>query len=260
MYNFFIDTFMEREVHMRYIFIIATFLLAFSPSAYSDETLNIEAFTAKLPPFTINPKDNKPGFLHELVVEMAKRSNVNMKINYLPWKRAQKKGQETPNSIVFGMTRTSKREPLYNWLVNLVEPDYVFVSTKAPVNNYDEARKLKAISVLAGTPRERLLKKEKFGNTQSVNKVELNAKKLKAGRVDTWFTLSHRAAYIWLQQGFSADKLIIGKSLKKTETWLGGNKVLPKGLKERFEKSLASIKADGTYEKLFKKYFGNVKL
>ncbi len=229
-------------------------------SSHAEETIELEAFTAKLPPFTIDPKAEKPGFLHEVVSEMAKRANVKLKISYMPWKRAQKKGQETPNSLVFGMTRTAKREPKYSWLVNLVEPDYVFVSTKKPVNSYEEAKSLGDISVLAGTPRERKLKAEKFSNFKSVNKVELNAKKVEAGRSDAWFTLSHRAAYIWLKEGFAADKLIVGKSVKKTQTWIGGNKQLPEGVKARFEKSLASMKADGTYQKFYKKYFGDVKL
>ena len=245
---------------MRRLFVGLIFLFSGVTLSVAEETLEITAFTAKLPPFTIQADGDKPGFLHEVVVEMAKRANVKLNLKYLPWKRAQKMGQQTPNSVVFGMTRTSKREPKYNWLVNLVEPDYVFVSTKKPVNSYDEAKALKNISVLAGTPRERRLKAEKFDNFETVNKVGLNAKKVHGGRSDAWFTLSHRAAYVWLQEGFAADKLIVGKSVKKTETWLGGNKELPKGLKERFEKSLASMKSDGTYQKFYKKYFGNVKL
>ena len=240
--------------------VLFTFV-GFTSSVISEEVpQKIKAFTASLPPFSMDPKSKFPGFSYEIVSEMAKRSNIDLEVVYLPWKRAQETAKKTPNSLVFGMSRTKKREPHYSWVVELITSNYAFMTTKEHINSYQDARALKDISAMFGTPRERILMSKKFTNYSKIYDVRKAATRLRRGRTDAWFTLTHRAAYIWREQGYPENDLIIGKSLKVTHNWLGGNKQLPKGLVENFQKSLVSMKKDGTYNKIYRKYFGNFKL
>ena len=235
------------------------FLFGLTQQAFSEEKIKLKAYTAKLPPFTINPSAKKPGFLHELVTEIAKRANVDLTIDYLPWKRSQEIVANTPNTIIFGLGRSKKREAKYSWLAKVLEYNYVFVTTKSPVNSYEEAKKLKNIIVLLGTPREQILRTKNFTNFRAVSKVVSGARSIHMGKADAWMTLDYRAAYFWHKEGFPGESLVIGKPLKTSQNWIAGNKVLPDGLKERFKQSLASIKADGFFQTLHRKYFGDLK-
>ncbi len=181
---------------------------------------------------------------------------MNITIEYMPWKRAQSVAQDTPNTLVFGLTRTEAREPNYSWITKLVDSSDVFVTTGDPVNTYEEAESLTKIAVLDGTPRKRALDSREFGNQQVVPKVELGARMLKAGRVDGWYTVDHRAAYVWKSEGNALSELTFGDAVKTSEIWLAGNKDMDAEAVEKIKAAMEEIRADGAYEAIFNKYVG----
>lgn len=215
--------------------------------------------TSNLSPFTIDGKGEKPGFLHEVVAEMSTRSKVNLQIKYVPWKRAQVVAKGTPNTLIFGITRTKKREPNYSWLVNLLNTEKVFISSSKPINSFAEAKQTKHIAVRAATPYERQLKAEGFNNLISVQREKQNADLLKKGRAEAWMTLSHRAAYVWQSAGYDIKELKVGQALSKSQLFLAGHPSLAgnTALKDKLQKAYNSIVADGTFNKLHMKYFGS---
>ena len=190
---------------------------------------------------------------------MKKRSGLALNIKYYPWKRAQAVAKSTPNTLIFGITRTKKREPDYAWLVNLLNTEKVFVSNKKVYNSFDEARDAKRISVRKATPYERLLKAQDFKNLFGVQTETQNAALLHHGRAEAWMTLSHRAAYVWKEAGYDVKQLKIGKPLGKSQLFLAGNLSLAKNseLKGRLQKAYDSVVADGTFNELHQKYFGS---
>ncbi len=245
---------------MRFLLIFTFLFYGFTTPSYSEEVIRLKAYTAHLPPFSMDPKSKNPGFSFEIVKEMSQRANIELDIIYLPWKRSQLTAMKTPNSLVFGMSRTSRREPNYAWVVKLIDSNYAFMSTKKKINTYGEAKKLKDISAMLETPREKILKAKKFENLTTIKDIEKVVTRLHRGRTDAWFTLTHRAAYMWRKNGYPESELIIGKSLKVTHNWLGANKSISKSIIERFNKAMASMKSDGTYNKIYEKYFGKFSL
>ena len=212
------------------------------------------AYTASLPPFTISMK--QMGIGHELVTELSKRTGHTFNIKYKPWKVAQSSAQKDPNGLIFSISRTSSREPLYNWLVELTQAGTTFVTLGKPINSLDEARTLSKIAVLGGTPREKQLKKEGFTNFESKPYTSVTARFLNSKKVDAWYTLDARAKYVFKSMKFDTNKLVLGKAIKTTKLWLAGNKSIDMSIKKDLEKAMAEIKSDGTYDKILKKYLG----
>ena len=212
----------------------------------------LRALTASLPPFTISAQER--GITHDLVDEISKRSGVDIEIEYLPWKRAQSEAQKKPNTMIFAIGRTEKREPSYRWITNLTEAGTVFVSMDRPIDSYDEARSLSLISVLANTPRDRLLKAKNFTNYRTVQESKLAVRILDGGRADAWLTLDARAKYLFKREGKDPSKLVLGKPLSVLGLWLASNPSFDDAVAEKLKAAMDSIRADGTYDKILARY------
>ncbi len=218
----------------------------------------LQAVTANLPPFSMNKTYKDTGFLCEVVREMTKRAKIDVTIKYWPWKRSQYIAQKKKNTLIFGITRTERREPHYAWLVNLLDTEKVFVSTSKKVDSLQDARKLRQITVRFATPFEHQLKGSGFKNYVITHSEEDNVKNLRAGKVDAWMTLSHRAAYMWKVMGHDPKSLKIGKPVSKSSLYLAGHLSLKNNteLKSKLQLAYNSMIKDGTFNKLHEKYFG----
>lgn len=231
--------------------------VCFLPTKMVDaEELN--AVTANLPPFSMNSAYHDAGFLSEVVKEMTNRAKIDVTIKFWPWKRSQYLAQNKKNTLIFGITRTKKREPHYTWLVNLLDTEKVFVSTSQEVNSLEEAKNLKQITVRFATPYEHQLKSSGLKNYIITHSEEDNVKHLRTGKVDAWMTLSHRASYMWKVMGFDAASLKIGKPLSKSSLYLAGHVSLKNNteLKNKLQIAYDSMIKDGFFNQLHEKYFG----
>ncbi len=219
------------------------------------EKIKVTAYTSVLPPFTNGKDSQEPGFLHELVSEIAQRANVDLQIKYMPWKRAQEFVKKSSNSIIFGLAKTKTREPNYSWIVETLTYHYVFASTKRKINSYNQAIQAEQVLVLIGTPREKILKEKKFSNLRTIGRIKNAVNSINLGRSDAWFTLDLRAVYAWNKAGHNLDRLMIGKPLRNSKNWIAANKYFPEILKERLRNSFKELKENGFYDMLYKKYF-----
>lgn len=216
------------------------------------------AVTANLPPFSMNQKYEHSGFLCEVVTEMMKRAQIDIKIKYWPWKRSQYIAQNKKDTLIFGVTRTRKREDKYAWLVKLLDTERVFVSTTNKIDDMNTARQVRNITVRFATPFDAELKRGGFRNYVIAHSEEENASRLYHGKVNAWMTLSHRAAYMWKVMGYDRQQLKIGKSLMKSSLYLAGHLSLRDNikLKEKLQSAYDSMREDGSFDRLHMKYFG----
>ncbi|MQQ07606.1 transporter substrate-binding domain-containing protein [Epibacterium sp. SM1979] len=212
------------------------------------------AYTASLPPYTIAADADMPGISHELLTEMANRAGVEIDIQYLPWKRAQATVQKTPNSLLFTASRSAAREDIYGWVVEMVSPREAFVTTSAPVNSLEEGAALSRIAILAGTPRERRLNEAGFTNLQASKDTQTAARLLEGGRVEAWYTLDQRAAFVFKSEGFDPSQLTFGEPTRVNSNWLASNKEFPADVSAALAAALDEMRADGTYDAILAKY------
>ena len=100
---------------------------------------------------------------------------------------------------------------------------------------------------------------EKIPNAQ-VKSVDSNSQlfnELKAGTADA-IVLDNAVALYYLKQGADADTKIIGEPVDP-EPFVWAFRKDDKQLKEQADKALADLKADGTYDKIYEKWFGPAK-
>lgn len=208
-----------------------------------------------LSPFSRGADKALPGVNHELVAAMAARSGVDLEIEYVPWKRAQAIAKDEPNTLVFGLARNATREPHYAWLVQLRKTEGGFFTTGTRIDTYAEAEGLASIGSRSIYARELL--GMGWTNVDESESDVANLRQLQAGRVDAVFGLIERGIFEWKELGFDPATLVIGEPLMFADQWLAGHKDFPADVGEKLKAALVELQADGTYDALNRKYFGD---
>ncbi|GFE64945.1 substrate-binding periplasmic protein [Litoreibacter roseus] len=211
--------------------------------------------SADVAPMSRGHDQDLPGFNHELVSLMVERAGLSLQIDYYPWKRAQKIALGNESVLIFGLTRTEKREDQYEWIAPLIEAQRVFVTTGPLINSVEDARNLDNIGA-QGVYLD-ALQAAGFENVEEATAAR-NLRKLQAGRVSAVYTLAERAAFEWAQFGYSPDTLRIGTPIAKIDLWLCATKGYSKETQARLAAALAEIRVSGEYDALHSKYFGGL--
>ncbi len=205
------------------------------------------------PIYTTNSQENS-GFLIEVVMEMTKVMGLKPKVQFLPWKRAQLMTIATPNAVIFPLTRTPSREPNYRWICKVFDVPVMFINKqgKALIDSPKQARQIRGIGVILGTPQEEQLKA--FG----VPYVTFSGKQLfpalADNRVAAIFTAQPEAVLGWRKAGYS-DRLQFGKTLQVLPLWIATNKDSDKVRDDEWIRALNTIKESGFFNRMLKKYF-----
>ena len=79
---------------------------------------------------------------------------------------------------------------------------------------------------------------------------------LESGRVDAWLTHDLRAVYIWKALGFAPQSLVLGKPMRTEQVFLAAHKDISPVLKDKLNAAMDTMKQDGGYRRLSRKYFG----
>jgi len=141
---------------------------------------------------------SSPGFLLEIVLEMSRIMEIEPQVEFLPWKRAQIMAISTPNSIIFPLTRTESREPNYRWISKVLDVPVMFITKQGQplINTIEQAKLLKKIAVIFGTPQEKQLKKWGLFNYAIMPGARLY-KVLMEGGVDAIYGARPEAVISW---------------------------------------------------------------
>lgn len=209
------------------------------------------------PPY-VNEKGTEAGFCVDLINEMAKRAGVEIKLEFMPWSRAQDYVAETPNTMLPCVSRSKDREDSYAWLAPMNEVSTLFMTVNKPVNSFDEAKAL-TVSVRGDTQQEKHLKEAGLTKLDLQEDLEISAKMLDAGRVDAWYTHDLRAFNVWKSLGLDVSKLVAGSKIKTEKQFLAGHKDIPAEVSTKLSEAMDAMVKDGTYGQIFAKYFGSAK-
>jgi len=223
--------------------------------AFAEEEL--KQVCSNFPPFTIAEDSDSPGFSYEIVREIHRYSGIHFNPDFLPWGRAQKYAQQRDNYLIFSIARTKKREPKYLWICNLISIDFGFVMAPeiAIVDSLDDAKKLKNIGVANHTPQLRMLKELGFTNITPVTDEKQNALMLMSRRIDAWYGPIPRSLYI-LKHIKLKEAPQISKPFETVDSYLAGSLNLSSDIVIKLKKAYDRVKSDGTYDRIYKKYFG----
>lgn len=206
-------------------------------------------------PIYTSADEQSPGFLLELTIEMSRVMAIKPEIQFLPWKRAQRKTINTSNAVIFPLTRTASRENNYRWVCKIFEVPVMFINKQGGpvINSIEDAKKIRGIGVILGTPQEEYLKQQGVGYV-AVSGADLYSG-LAEGKYNFIYTAKPEAMLGWKKGGYLVS-LQFGKPQQTLPLWIATNKESNLINDEQWIDALEKTKASGVFDALESKYFG----
>ena len=174
-------------------------LCALNPPAHGDKRWTI--MTEHLPPYNFKEHGVVKGISADIILLIMQCLGYEIQradIRLLPWARAYKLLQTTPNSMMFSMVRTEERETLFKWVGQLIRFNLGLVALKKrsiTIRSLEDVNQYRIGAVRDGAPEQILLTMQvKRENIDSVTSAEMNIRKLYSGRIDL-FAYSIEPAY-----------------------------------------------------------------
>ena len=222
---------------------------------------DLAAYTEQLPPLNYQDGAQLTGFATDLLRMVAHDADLSLSIELQPWARAYRTVLDTPDTVIFSMTRTPEREPLFLW-VGPISPRHIKLyrlSARRDINIQDEAdlmhythgamfesaaaKKLAGLGLQPGQGLD-------LGATD-----EITLKKLLLGRTDTVAMLDWAMAWQMKQQRLKPQQvrpawLLDGGS----QYWFALNRHTQPYKVKRLQAALNQISADGRLQALRQKY------
>ncbi len=225
------------------------------------ETLRI--LTEEFPPYNYTENGRITGFSTEVVQAVLKEIKLQGEFQSMPWARAYETAQNAEGVLIYSIGRNPLREKLFKWVGVIAPTQYYLYSLpqrKLTLQQLDQAKAFQIGTVNEDVGEQFLIAKGfiKGQNLQSSVKYELNYEKLKLGRVDLWIMTDLVAVYLARQAGDDPAKTLARSfaipDLDSDGYYMAFGAQTPDALVQRLAKGLATIKSNGTYDALKKKW------
>lgn len=214
----------------------------------------IRIATSELPPLSVDAAPGARGALHEVVVELLRRTGLDGNIEFVPWQRALYLTNNLSRTAIFPLTRSPERETRFRWLVRLYHEHFLFMSIKG--RQFDVAQptlgKTRRIGVLRGSLMINVLRENGYRNIVEASSVDESLRFLRRGIVDAVF--GDRAIYRASLDGEADGTFVMSEPMRTTTTWLGGSLDFSEADAALFQKAMKDMTDDGSYAQILKKY------
>lgn len=242
---------------------LAGLALGLGQSAWADGK-PLRIVTEEMPPYNMTEDGRVIGLSTEVVEAVLKEVGLDAPIQSMPWARAYDIALNTENVLIYSITRLPEREKLFKWIGVVAPMEWaLWAQTSRPValSHLNDAKKYQIASVNADAGEQYLLARGfTVGvNLQPGNKQDVGYEKLRLGRVDLWIAPALLASHVARQAGDDPRKeLTPVLNLRDVSASDGFHMAFssqtPDELVERFRKGLATIKQNGTFDAIKKKW------
>ena len=208
----------------------------------------------------IGPDGTLSGFTIDVVHEIQKRIGNSDAIQMVPWARGYDLIQHQPNVVLFQMTRTADRNPLFKWVGPVIEEVFALYSksdSSIAISNLEEAKRVGSIGVYLNDVRDLILTKDGFKNLDRTDDPVINFKKLMMGRVDLMADSPDSVADLAKSAGYSVNDVKMVYPFAKSQIYIAMSLGTSDEVVAKWNGALDSMKSDGSFEKIFKKYYPN---
>ncbi|MCF7791570.1 MAG: transporter substrate-binding domain-containing protein [Victivallales bacterium] len=244
---------------IKIIFILIAFLLCIIAFAGKDYKIVTEDY----PPFNYVENGKLKGISTEIIKLILKEINwSDTDIQVLPWDIALELSKHTPNTIIFSMVRTPKREKNFKW-VGPIATDYWNIYSMSKIGtkemNYDlntleDAKKYSIATQHKGAFTEHLVNK-KFAHLQLTKNLYDSVKEMLNYKAQL-IAASELPFYCVLSKEKIDQELIqCVLKVKTIDMYIGFNKNIPDSVVHKFEQALNKLKQSGKYDKITNKYY-----
>ncbi len=225
---------------------------------------SIQIVTEDFPPYTYEENGKVTGVGTEVVEEVLKEVGCNDKIRVFPWARAYNMALTEPDTLIFTISRTHEREPLFKWvgIVTIGDNDLFSLKerTDIQIGALEDAKKYQIGTVREDVAEQYLMKKgfARDVNLQPTASYEQNLTKLMAKRIDLWAGADMVLYYFLKKSGKTPDQEI-RKVYRLDEIsgkgyYMAFSKKTSDDIVEKFRTALEKVRSDGRYQKIQDKY------
>lgn len=217
----------------------------------------IQMVTEEYPPVTFMKDGKVTGFVTGIVREISRRERIPDNIRLTSWDEAYNLALINPNVVLFSCERTEKREKLFQWVGPVGKNSSIFYAKKdsgIKMDSLEDARKVAAIGTVTSWFNEQDLKNRGFTNLVSSQVPADSVKKLMNGEVKLCVLTDITAGDIVKSAGYSMDDIEPIATLSSSYFYIALSLGTPKETIDKFKSALAGIKADGTFEKIYRSY------
>ena len=230
------------------LFVLLLVLLC-AMRSYADTPAKV--YTSVFPPI-VTDQPHLPGYAYEIVEALFAIAKIEAEIIQLPWARAQKVAQSTPEAVIFPLTRTPTREVKFQWSFILFKTQTHFVTLNEEKLTKESA-KSKLIGVQRGSSWDNWLTENQYPNVhRTTNEGHALVRMLKAKRIDTWYAEKSVAQNILpMNKVFDAT---FSEPVLSFKTYLATNKQVPFRHMDKLEAAFEKLVASGEYAKIMERY------
>lgn len=241
--------------------ILMTMTLLLAGVAFSDDTYggpeNLTYITEEYYPSSYIENSHLTGSSVEILREMWRRMHIaEQPIEILPWARGYDMLCNNENTVLFSMSRTPERKPLFKWVGPIDNVRFVLFGSATQMQlAMPDDLKGKTIGVVRDDVADQILTKLATGaKLDRTASVEINLRKLLDGRVDY---IAHEEMSMMLllrRLDVPMHELHAISVLSRNPVFFALNPSVPDSTVSRMQKALDSMKADHTHERILKRF------
>lgn len=244
----------------RLLLLVWAILLASSLAAQTVDDLFL--MTENYAPINFKKDGRLQGISVDTMVEMLKlvgSKQTRKDIRLFPWARGYKMALEQKNTVLFVMTRSEAREPLFQWVGPLVPSNIVLMAKKSQgiqIKSKDDLLQFRRIGAIRDDIGHQLLlqlgipPKQIHRTTSPTSAVQM----LNLGRIDMWAYGRIVALWYIKEFGFDPNDYEEVYTLKQAYQYFAFHKDTPPTLIKQFQEALDQVKASPQFEEIVNKY------
>lgn len=216
--------------------------------------------TEEYPPVTFSRDSKATGFVTDIIREIIVQQNIPDNIRVISWGNAFKMALINPNVVLFSAERTEEREKLFHWVGPVGKNSAIFYAKKGSgikINNLEDAKRVAAIATTTNWFTEQYLKNKGFTNLVSSPLPVDNVRQLVKGEVQLSVFTDITIPEIVKDAGFSMNDLEPVFTVSNTYFYIALSLGTPVETVQKWQSSLDRLKADGTFEKIYRRYLPN---
>lgn len=232
--------------------LMGALVLSLSVSAMAKDKIFVGT-NAEFPPFEYLEKGEVTGFDIELVNELGKVMDADVKVldmsfdGLLPALQMKK-----VDLVIAGMTATEERKKTVSFTQPYYTASQVIIVKEGnnSIKSFDDL-KGKKVAVMLGFTGDTIVSEIEGVNVERFNAAYAGIMALQADKVEA-VVLDSEPAKNYVKQN---PGLVLAEADAEQEEYAIALRKNDKALLEKVEKALAELKANGTYDALIKKYF-----
>ncbi|GDY26912.1 substrate-binding periplasmic protein [Agarivorans sp. Toyoura001] len=237
----------------RWAFCIALCLML-NTKTYSE---SYTIYSIEAPPLTML-NSQQAGIVGDIVLEAFHRLGHTVKVETLPWKRAQRLASQGDNQFIMPLALLPSREQHFTWVAYIMTLERSFASTQIPINSYQQAREqVHKIGVGQGSAQATILQNKNYKKDQVVEiKIgKAAAEMLQRGRIDAWFNGTPESVWYWNQQ-YPKQPLIVGDPVESNQLFLAASKNVDPILVQQLALTIQQLHDEGFVKRTEQHYLG----